>query len=219
MITQLEGAIMIVSKSKFWILLSVLVMLGLGACKVDMTQEIWLNADNSGKALLEARVSLPRFSEEDTAPANMDSENVFQDFADRVKANPGAEITSYEITTDHSSDEYVYNYSLEFTYDKLQTLRNVICEDSLKGFNLERTNKQKLLTTDLRNFLMQKESDMQEYLGLLDIDMVFRLHLPSEPVKVQSEAKYNQTKNEIDWTFKLDDNWYRKAKMPVQVQF
>lgn len=204
---------------KPWILLSTLVMLGLGACKVEMSQEVWLNADNSGKALLEAKVSLPRFSEEDTEPANMDSENVFQDFADRVNANPGAKITQYDISTDHSSDEYVYHYTLEFTYDKLQTLRNVICEDSLKGIYLERTNKQKLLTTDLRDFLMQKESDMQEYMGLLDIAMTFKLHLPSAPIKVESEAAYNIDKNEVSWAFTLDDNWYRKAKMPVQVQF
>ena len=214
-----KGAKMIVSRRNPWLLAAILMLVGLSACKVDLDQEVWLNADNSGKALLKAAVSIPRFSEDDEENAKLSSENALQDFADRVKDNAGATLNRFETNTDHSSDDYKYIYELEFAFKDLQTLRNIICEDSSQGFNVENAKGGKVLALDIHNLLLQQESDIQDYLNMMDMDMTISLHLPQEPTKIVSDIPHVATKQDVVWTVTLDDKWYRQNLKPILVSF
>lgn len=200
-------------------LLLMLILLGLGACKLQLDQEIWLNADNSGRARLEAEGIIPRMAEGEDETNGPSDENALQDYADRIAENSGAVMELYEMSTDHNPDELRYIYQLEFSFDNLQTLRNVICIDSTRGFNVDQATSYKLADIDPHNLLMQQESDIQEYFSLMDINMKLVLHLPNEPKKIDSKAPALVTGKEIIWNFTLDQDWYSKPLENILIMF
>jgi hypothetical protein len=46
-------------KATLYSLISILILLSLTACKIDMKQEIWLKKDNSGKASVIVHMQIP----------------------------------------------------------------------------------------------------------------------------------------------------------------
>ena len=206
------------SNFKFWMLVSAVLMLGLGACKLELGQEIWLNEDNSGRARLEAEVVIPRMAEGEEGDGPSD-DNALQDYADRIAGNPGATLSLYETSTNHNPDEFRYLYELEFSFNNLQTLRNIICIDSTRGFNVDLATGNKQAEIDPHNFLMQEESDIQEYFSLMDVSMDLVLHLPSEPQKIDTKAAYIAAEKELSWEFTLDQEWYKQPEHNILIVF
>lgn len=207
------------SNFKIRMLISAGLMLGLGACKLELGQEIWLNEDNSGKARLEAEVVIPRMAEGDDESLNMENDNALQDYADRLAKNPGAVLSLYETSTNHNPDEFRYVYEMEFSFDNLQTLRNIICIDTTQGFNVDQASGYKLAEINPHNFLMQEESDIQEYISLMDVTMDLVLHLPSEPQKIDTKTPYLAAEKEVSWKFTLDQKWYKKPAHNILITF
>lgn len=208
-------------KKLLWLFVA-LILLGLGACKMDMDQEIWLNKDESGRAKVAVKLNIPMaYDEETMGEMDLTGNSALKELAERAKETEGIDITRYDTEADNTAEEMNYIYTMEFTFKDLKGLSNVMCTDPTKGITLQKTKKGKQLSMDPRNFLVQvegSEEDM-EYISLIGMSLNTIIHLPKKPKSVDTSGTMNKKTKTATWNYILDEAWYAETDKIMTVVF
>ena len=195
-----------------------LIFFGLAGCKIEIEHELWLNADDSGKAKVELRVNLPLISETE-ATTSLNSENVLEALAQKVRNNPGTTLTELKTSSNHTAEDFTYIYTLDFSFANLQSLREVLFISPDKGLSVEKIKKKKQLTIDMRQLAMQDEGQSAEYLTMMDIALILKLHLPQKPKVISKEPSPTLKDKSVSWEFMLNDDYLADAEKLLKVQY
>ncbi len=204
-------------------LLTLLLLLGLSACRLDMEQEIWLNEDNSGKALISTTVVIPKLDDmegmEEGMEEGMGSESPLDEMAVLVADTPGATLIDSNRYDNSTDEEINLKYFLEFSFDKPETLAKIILTDPEKGIQLNVKGKDKTLVIDPRAFSLQETEEYSEYLDFLDMNMSLKLHLPKKVKELTPVDDLQAKGKDLSWSFKLDSEWYAENEHPISIKY
>lgn len=206
------------NRKGFWLVPMVIILLALGACKVEVDHEIWLNEDDSGKARLEMTINFPRMYDEEGS-SNLDKDNALSEVADKVRNTPGTELTDLSIRTDHTDEDYNFIYNLEFSFANPKSMQAILFLDPEKGFSLEKVKGGKLFLLDTRQLAMQEEGDALEYLEMMDIDLGVKLHLPSKPKDIGKVPEFTEDENSLAWDMVLNTDYYGQETNILSVRY
>jgi hypothetical protein len=193
----------------------------LTACKVDLTQEIWLNKDNSGKALIQADVSYINFSslsEEVGADTTMSQINVLQDYIDMITNNKSVSLISSEIIDNSNADESKYTHKVLFSFQNLRALNDIIALPDQKAV----AGSTKELKIYPPQIAMISAGELEEPLG--DVSMFeINYHL-----NLHSARKIKNTKNlqdatvdgkNVRWDFAISQEWFDSPTEEITLKF
>lgn len=200
-------------------LLMIFVLALLGACKFDMSYEIWLNADDSGKARMETSVSLPKMEGTMDIEDTITNDNSYSEMAQLIEETEGAELIGYDYKIDQTETEVVVTYFIDFSFNNVQTLQKVIIPDYEDGISIARKGKDKELTIDAMKLTLDTENQLQEYLSFLDMNMKIKLNLPSAAKNVNPVYEGLNKQKELIWDFHLDDEWADKESHTITVTY
>lgn len=213
---------MITKKTKvLWLILAGILFLALGACRVDLDHEIWLNKDDSGRAKIVFKINFPRVTDEETMDLG-EEDNALENMAEKVRNVPGAKVIAVEKSTNHSDEEYNFIYSLEFSFDTPQDLQKALCMYPDQGLSLVNTKGTKTLVIDTRTLEMQDKGGMDEfseYIEMFDIYLSVKLNLPDTPSDIGKEPSYTTDKKMVRWDFEADSDYYDKEQNLLTVKY
>ncbi|MDD2229387.1 MAG: hypothetical protein PHY48_08250 [Candidatus Cloacimonetes bacterium] len=205
--------------NSFWLPILGLLLLGLGACRIDLNHEIWLNNDNSGRARIETSITIPNMDDEESMKASLGTENGLDSLATIVRETVGAELIKIDQESSFNDEEMNILYYLEFSFDNIQTLQKILCIEPDKGISIEKTGKTKTLRIDPRQFAMQESGDYQEYFGMISMNMSLKINLPEKAKEVNPAYPNFKKQKKLSWAFPLDEDWYNEEEHVISVKY
>lgn len=197
----------------------IVLLLGLGACRLDMEQEIWMNEDNSGKALITTTVVIPKMEDMDLMEEGMSTESPLDEMAVLVANTEGAELIDSNRFDNSTDEEINLKYYLEFSFDKPETLAKIILTDPEVGLQLSVKGKDRTLVLDPRAFSLQETEEYSEYLDFLDMNMNLKLHLPKKYKELSPADDTQEKGKDLSWSYKLDSDWYAEDERPISIKY
>jgi len=203
-------------------LLTAFLLLALGACKMEMEQEIWLKKNESGKARVFVRLNIPMaYDEESMGDMDLNKNSALSAMADKAKTVKGIEITKLDTETQHTDDEMNYLYTFEFNFKDVNGLREVLCLNPEKGIYLDKTKKGRTLNLDSRQFVLTEEGDEEsmEYLSYIDMSLKTIIHLPKKPKAIDENGTMDKKAKTATWSETINQDWYSTDEKPMQVTF
>jgi hypothetical protein len=200
-------------------LVTLVILALLGACKFDMSYEIWLNADDSGKARMETSVSLPKMEGTMDIEDTITNDNSYSEMAQLIEETEGAELIGYDYKIDQTETEMIVTYFIDFTFNNVQTLQKVIIPDYEEGIRLAKKGKDKELSIDAMKLTIDAENQLQEYLSFLDMNMKIKLNLPSPAKSVDPAYEGLNKQKELSWDFHLDDEWADQESHTITITY
>ncbi|GAB1468806.1 hypothetical protein MASR2M64_15600 [Candidatus Cloacimonadota bacterium] len=202
-------------KMSMWVIL----LIGLGACRIDVSHEIWLNKDDSGKARIEMSMILPAMDELGSIDELLAKDNPFDSLATIVRNTEGAELISIDSKASETADEVTFNYFMEFTFNNPQTLQKIICTDPDRGVKFSKQGKKKSLALDLRQLSLQASIGSQDYIDLLSMNMVFKLNLPSAAKEINPMENNKKKQKNLLWQYPMDQDWFDLDAYEISVKY
>lgn len=196
-----------------------LLLLALGACRIDIDHEIWISADESGKARINTSIVFPVVDDQMDIEETIGKDNALDELAARVRATDGAKLIKLDQETSSKNDEVTVLYFMEFTFDNLQTLQKIICLEPDKGIYYSKNGKERTLSIDPRQFSLQNSEEYQEYFSFFDINMSLKLNLPDKVKEVSPEYPDFKKKKSLEWKFMLDEDWYAAEEHLITLKY
>ncbi|PKN73793.1 MAG: hypothetical protein CVU50_01000 [Candidatus Cloacimonetes bacterium HGW-Cloacimonetes-3] len=196
-----------------------LILLALGACRVDIDHEIWISADESGRARISTSIVLPVVDDQMDIEESLGKDNALDELAARVRATEGAELTKLDKESSSINDEVTILYYMEFTFNNLQTLQKIICLEPDKGISHVKKGKERTLSIDPHQFSLQSADEYQEYLSFFDMNMSLKLHLPYKTKEVIPEYSGSKKQKSLEWEFILDEDWYADEQHVITIKY
>ncbi|MDY0150736.1 MAG: hypothetical protein RBS43_00510 [Candidatus Cloacimonas sp.] len=211
---------MIITKA-LGLVMGAFILMALGACRVDLDHEIWLNTDDSGRAKLVFKINFPRVSEEDAMDLG-EEDNALENMAEKVRNVPGAKVIALEKSTNHTDEDYNFTYSLELSFDTPQDLQKALCIYPDHGISLEKTKGSKTLVIDTRMLEMQDKAGMDEfseYIDMFNVYLSVKLNLPDKPSEIGKEPDYTADKKMVRWEIEADSDYYSQEANLLTVKY
>ncbi len=208
-------------KNRFPSLLLITVLLFLAACKIDLKNEVWLNKDTSGKALISAYVEYEKV-DESTDTANLFRENALKDYLEIIGKTKGATLISQDIIDNTGDDFKAVTYQVEFKFDKMATLNKVMAIKDSTAFEYKKEKKGGSVIMRPPGMSMIAKSELERQLTELiwyTISFSLILHAPSDIKESDAMVETHVDKKTSQWDFTIDDDWYNSPLESITVKY
>ncbi len=192
------------SKRLLMMLLPVL-MLVLSACKIDLSNEVWIDKDGSGKALITAEVAFPNITEV-SQDSSMTTSNVLQTFADLITASKGTKLISQNIVDNSTADECIYVYTVEFSYNNPDALNSVLADEGTTVIAIKKKN----VTVYPKLFSIVSTNALTESLGeisMFEINHHLTIHTPGVIKSNKDLEPFLADKSTLHADYLIDQEW------------
>lgn len=214
-----------VIQSRYSLFLIILSMFLFAGCKIDLKNEIWLNKDASGRALIQTYVEYMNFDdllEDETIENTLTQSNVLQEYIDLIESTKGAKLISHKIIDESDSMNYAATFQVEFKFDNINTLNTILSSPETNAFKHNKkgkTNTLKLYPTKMSIIDEGEIKDaMSEYLQF-DINYSLILHTPAKIKKTSTKIEDRPDDKTVEWSFKIDDEWFLKPVESITVSY
>ncbi len=213
------------TKSRLSIFIILVLVLIFAGCKIDLKNEIWLNKDASGRALIQTYIEYMNFDdllEDETIENTLTQSNVLQSYIDLIESTKGAKLISHKIIDQSDSLNYAATYQVEFKFDNINTLNAILSKTDASAFNYKKKSKTNTLKIFPPKMSIIDEGElkdaMSEYLEF-DINYNMILHTPAKIKKSTAKEENRIDDKTVEWNFKIGEDWFSKPVESITVTY
>jgi len=209
-------------KATLYSLISILILLSLTACKIDMKQEIWLKKDNSGKASVIVHMQIPFGLQNETLDLQeLNSFNALSSLAEVARKTPGVSVTRLAQEETHNKKEMNLSYYLDFTFKDVEGLSTVLSAEGRNAIFLTKSGKHKVLCIKAEELALIEDDDSDEFdfLSFIEINLRNKVNLPARVKKIDNTGYGKYKGKTATWDIALDDDWLSCTSHLLYVHF
>lgn len=199
------------------VLMLLMALLFLAACKIDLTNEIWMAKNDSGKAKISADVTYPNLTSV-LPDTSMTNNNMLSNYMDLIAGTAGAKVLSQNVENLSTEGESRFVYSVEFSFDNLAALNTVLSTVESPAF----AKQKKQLTIYPKLFSAVKAEDLTEVLGDVSVFEINHRLIFHAPAKIKADKSYKPNfidKKTLKWDFAIDSNWQDNAQPDLKFKY
>jgi hypothetical protein len=194
-----------------------IVLLVLSACKIDLTNEIWMAKSDSGKAKISADFTYPNLTSilPDTSMTN---NNMLSNYMDLIASTEGAKVLSQGVENLSTEGESRFVYTVEFSFENLAALNTVLA--SVENPAFEKQKKQ--LTIYPKLFSAVKAEDLSEVLGDVSVFEINHHLIFHAPAKIKADKSYKPNfidKKTLKWDFAINADWQANPQSDLKFKY
>ena len=209
-------------KTALYSLITMLFLLSLTACKIDMKQEIWLKNDNSGKASVKVSMQIPfGLHNEALDLQELNSFNALSSLAEVARKTPGVSVIRLAQEETHSKKEMNLAYYLDFTFKDVEGLSTVLSGEGKNAIFLTKSAKHNVLCIKADELALIEDDDSDEFdwLGFIEINLQSKVNLPARVKKIDNSGYGKYKGKTATWNIALDDDWLSCTSHLLYVHF
>lgn len=194
---------------RIMLLLTLITIMLITGCKISLKNEIWLNKDESGKALIQADIEVEKEAGE-IDESQLSEYNVMQDYINKIEKHKGVKLISQNVIDNSNAETIAYSYQVEFKFDDIASLNSVLGIDANPTFQNSKDGNKKRFKVFPAKHSMIENSDLMSALFASDfVDVRFNMivHTPTKVSKVNGTNYIKSDDKTVSWEVPIDESW------------